>query len=108
MLPSATVLSQHSSVSFFNDVLTPEIQKLLNSTPALTLFLPINKAWDALDEYELNYLKSKYATDDLNHILNMHAVVQEGVKWSDSFDPAVNCKLMCLLFRSSTNQFISQ
>ncbi|KAI3622790.1 carnitine acyl carnitine carrier [Moniliophthora roreri] len=86
----ATVVSQHSDVSYFNNVLTSEITKLLNSTPGLTVFLPINKAWEALDEYERLYLESRYATDDLNRILNMHAVAEDGVKWSDTFDPAVN------------------
>ncbi|KAF9076124.1 carnitine/acyl carnitine carrier [Rhodocollybia butyracea] len=88
----ASVLSQHDSVSYFHKVLTPEIEKLLNSTPELTLFLPINEAWDALDQYERIYLESKYATDDLNRILNMHAVARKGVKWSDSFEPALKLK----------------
>ncbi|KAK7059133.1 carnitine transporter [Paramarasmius palmivorus] len=86
----ATVVSQHSDVSYFKNVLTPEITNLLNSTPGLTVFLPINKAWESLDEYERLYLESRYATDDLNRILNMHAVAEDGVKWSESFDPAVN------------------
>ncbi|KAJ4485958.1 carnitine acyl carnitine carrier [Lentinula aciculospora] len=71
-------------------VLTPEIKTLLNSTSELTLFLPIDEAWEALDQYERVYLESKYATDDLLRILNMHAVVRTGVKWSDSFKPAIN------------------
>ncbi|KAJ3750594.1 carnitine/acyl carnitine carrier [Lentinula detonsa] len=86
----ATVLSQQSSLTFFRKVLTPEIKKLLNSTSELTLFLPIDEAWDALDHYERIYLESEYATDDLLRILNMHAVVHTGVKWSDSFEPAIN------------------
>ncbi|THV05993.1 hypothetical protein K435DRAFT_826091 [Dendrothele bispora CBS 962.96] len=87
-----TVLSQTNSVSYFHGILTPEIRNLLNSTEALTVFLPVNEAWEALDKYERIYLESPYATDDLNRILNMHAVVEGGVKWSDSFDPAINCK----------------
>ncbi|KAJ3916630.1 carnitine acyl carnitine carrier [Lentinula edodes] len=86
----ATVLSQHSSLSFFHRVLTPEIKKFLNSTSELTLFIPVDEAWEALGHYERIYLESKYATDDLFRILNMHAVVQTGVKWSDSFEPAIN------------------
>ncbi|KAJ3829816.1 FAS1 domain-containing protein [Lentinula raphanica] len=86
----ATVLSQHPSLSFFRKVLTPEIKKVLNSTSELTLFLPVDEAWDALDHYERIYLESKYATEDLLRIVNMHAVVQNGVKWADSFEPAIN------------------
>ncbi|KIK70825.1 hypothetical protein GYMLUDRAFT_149538 [Collybiopsis luxurians FD-317 M1] len=86
----ATVLSQQFSLSFFRNILTPEIEKFLESTPGLTLFLPVNEAWEALDPYERIYLESKYAADDLNRILNMHAVARESVKWSDSFEPAIN------------------
>ncbi|KAK0456643.1 hypothetical protein EV421DRAFT_1886917 [Armillaria borealis] len=87
----ATVVSKLSSVSYFHNVLTPEITRTLNSTEALTLFLPVNGAWDALHPLERLYLESEYATDDLNRILNMHAVAEEEVKWSEHFDPAVNC-----------------
>lgn len=85
-------MSKIPSVSYFHKVLTPEITKLLQDTPELTLFLPVDSAWDALDPYERLYLESEYATDDLNRILNMHAVAEKGVKYSESFEPAVNCK----------------
>lgn len=65
---------------------------MLNSTPGLTLFLPVDSAWDALGDIERKYLESKFATDDLLQILTMHAVAAEGVHWSDSFEPAVNCE----------------
>ncbi|KAF8917691.1 hypothetical protein CPB85DRAFT_1477028 [Mucidula mucida] len=68
----ATVLSGIPSLSYFHKVLTPEITQILRATPSLTLFLP------------------HFAADDLGRILNMHAVVQKGVMWSESFDPAVN------------------
>ena len=88
--------------------MTPEITVLLNNTDELTVFLPRDDAWDSLDKLERLYLESEYATDDLlrcevvrhgwnglaangaYRILNMHAVVQDGVKWSDSFEPATN------------------
>ena len=70
--------------------MTPEIVSLLNDTHALTVFLPIDEAWDSLEEIERKYLESKFATDDILKILNMHAVVTDGVHWSDSFEPAVN------------------
>lgn len=78
-------MSQHSAVSYFHKILTPEITKLLNTTSELTLFLPINDAWDHLDPYERLYLESEYATDDLYRIINMHAVVEKGVRYADSF-----------------------
>ncbi|KAL0580830.1 carnitine transporter [Marasmius crinis-equi] len=87
---AATVVSHQPDVSYFHNVLTSEITHLLNSTPQLTVFLPVNKAWEALDEYERLYLESRYATDDLNMILNMHAVTEKRVIWSEAFEPAIN------------------
>jgi solute carrier family 25 carnitine/acylcarnitine transporter 20/29 len=71
------------------------MQKTLNSTSELTLFLPVDEAWSALDQYERLYLESEFATDDLIRIVNMHAVVSKSVEWSDSFEPALNreCKM---------------
>ncbi|KAG5653345.1 hypothetical protein H0H81_000967 [Sphagnurus paluster] len=86
----AHAVSQQSSVSYFHKILTPEIRKLLNTTSELTLFLPIDGAWDALNPYERIYLESEYATDDLNRILNMHAVVDKGVHYSDTFENQKN------------------
>ncbi|KAL0951405.1 hypothetical protein HGRIS_008100 [Hohenbuehelia grisea] len=85
----AHVVTQHASLSYLNRVLTPEITNLLKTTTELTLFLPIDKAWEALHPLERLYLESGFATDDLNSILNMHAVVQKKVFWSDSFEPAL-------------------
>ncbi|GLB36003.1 putative mitochondrial carrier (TC 2.A.29) family protein [Lyophyllum shimeji] len=86
----AYVVSQQPSVSYFHKILTTEITQLLNSTSELTLFLPVDDAWDGLDPYERLYLESEYAADDLNRILNMHAVVEKGVRYSDSFGKATN------------------
>ncbi|KII93784.1 hypothetical protein PLICRDRAFT_101968 [Plicaturopsis crispa FD-325 SS-3] len=86
----ATIVSQHADISYFDRILTTETTKLLNSTPQLTLFLPVNNAWAKLDKLERLYLESEWATDDLNRIVKMHAVADKGVKWSNSFDPAVN------------------
>lgn len=84
--------ASQSSLSYFNKIVTPDIVSFLNSTPELTLFLPVDSAWDALADIERKYLESKFATDDILQILNMHAVVTEGVHWSDSFELASNCK----------------
>ncbi|EGO05187.1 hypothetical protein SERLA73DRAFT_44724 [Serpula lacrymans var. lacrymans S7.3] len=89
-LPLDLVVLQQPSLSYFRKVVTPSIQKLLNTTPELTLFMPVDSAWQMLDPLERLYLESEFATDDLNRIVNMHAVVERRVKWSDSFKPAVN------------------
>jgi solute carrier family 25 (mitochondrial carnitine/acylcarnitine transporter), member 20/29 len=94
----ARVVSQHSDISYFHSILTTDIITLLNSSTELTVFLPINSAWDALDPYERLYLESEYATGDLNRILNMHAVIEKKVQYSDSFGTAKNCEL----YRSAT------
>ncbi|KAH8120058.1 FAS1 domain-containing protein [Phellopilus nigrolimitatus] len=86
----AIVASQHSSLSYFNRIVTADIISMLNSTSELTLFLPVDSAWDALPDIERKYLESNFATDDILQILNMHAVVTEGVHWSDSFEPMLN------------------
>ncbi|KAG5715645.1 hypothetical protein E4T56_gene485 [Termitomyces sp. T112] len=86
----AEVVSQQSSVSFLNKLSTTAMTKLLNSTSELTLFLPVDTAWDALDHYERLYLESEYSTNDLNRILNLHAVVEEGVRYSDTFGKTTN------------------
>ena len=103
----ASVVSQHSLISYFHKILTPDTITLLNTSTELTIFLPVDSAWDVLDPYERLYLESEYAAGDLNRILNMHAVVEKKVKYSDSFATAKNCKpfgswpvsyLLCLLF----------
>lgn len=72
--------------------MTPEIMDRLNSSSQLTLFFPVDEAWKKLDPIERLYLESKFATDDLHRILDMHAVIKNGVIWSDSFDAGLNCK----------------
>lgn len=69
--------------------MTPEVRALLNSTSELTLFLPVDSAWNALSELELKYLESKFAADDMLRIMNMHAVAAQGVHWADSFEPSL-------------------
>ncbi|THH06399.1 hypothetical protein EW145_g4115 [Phellinidium pouzarii] len=86
----AIVATQHPSLSYFNSIMTSDIASLLNSTSELTLFLPVDSAWDVLPDIERKYLESKFATDDILQILNMHAVITEGVHWSESFEPALN------------------
>lgn len=90
MYSSATTVSQHTSLTYFHKILSHDIIERLNTTSNLTLFLPVNEAWDALDPYERLYLESEFAADDLVRILDMHAVVRDSVAWSDSFTPTLN------------------
>ena len=95
----AAVVSQLPSLSYFNKVSTAAIIKRLNTTAGLTLFLPTDAAWNALDPVEKLYLESEYATSDLTRILDMHAVIEKGVKWSDTFGAGTTCGFMfhCIL-----------
>jgi solute carrier family 25 carnitine/acylcarnitine transporter 20/29 len=86
----AQVIADQNSVSYFSKILNPEITQLLNQSSGLTLFIPVDNAWKVLDPLERLYLESDFATDDLTKILNLHAIARHGVKWSDSFEPAVN------------------
>jgi solute carrier family 25 (mitochondrial carnitine/acylcarnitine transporter), member 20/29 len=90
----------HPSLSYLRDVLTPELVEFLNSTTEMTLFLPVNEAWEALPHYERLYLESKYATDDLTRIVNMHAVEpkRKQVHYSDEFKTSPNCEFIWHLF----------
>ncbi|GJE87640.1 Fasciclin domain-containing protein [Phanerochaete sordida] len=88
----ATVVLHHPSLSYLRNILTPELVELLNSTSEMTLFLPVDKAWEALPPYERLYLESKFATDDLTRIVNMHATEKTAkqVYYSESFSSSPN------------------
>lgn len=103
----ARIVSQNPLVSYFNNILTPDIINLLNTSAELTIFLPVNSAWDALDTYERLYLESGYAVDDLNRILNMHAVMEKEVRYSDSFDSVKHCKFPGITFCLYTDSMTS-
>jgi len=72
--------------------MNPEVKHRLNSSSQLTVFLPVDTAWSKLDPVERLYLESKFATDDLHRILDMHTVTEHGVFWSDSFESDLNRK----------------
>ncbi|KAI0307693.1 hypothetical protein B0F90DRAFT_1621732 [Multifurca ochricompacta] len=86
----ANLVSTHPSTSYFHRILTPAVISRLNETAELTLFVPVDTAWNALHPIEKLYLESEFAANDLTRIFEMHAVVKHGVKWSESFDPAIN------------------
>ena len=90
-LATAHVVSQQPNLSYFRNISTPAITKALNSSSELTLFLPVDSAWNTLDPYERLYLESEFSADDVLRILNMHAVVQKGVRWSESLEPSTSC-----------------
>ncbi|EMD42143.1 hypothetical protein CERSUDRAFT_147722 [Gelatoporia subvermispora B] len=86
----ATVILRHPSLKYLANILTPEIIQLLNKTAPLTVFIPVDSAWESLPYYERLYLESEFATDDLVWIMNMHAVAQKHVRWSDTISVAEN------------------
>lgn len=94
------VVSTHPSTSYFRKILTPAVMNRLNETAGLTIFVPVDDAWNALHPIEKLYLESEFAAEDLIRIFEMHAVVQQGVKWSESFQPAINCQSLPLTVRS--------
>ena len=63
----------------------------LNSSTELTLFLPVDAAFEGLNPVERLYLESEFAAADLTRILNAHAVAHKSVKWSDTFEPSAKC-----------------
>jgi solute carrier family 25 carnitine/acylcarnitine transporter 20/29 len=91
-------VSRQNSISYFYKVMTLDIMTRLNSTSGLTLFVPVDEAWNVLDRVERLYLESEFATDDLHRILDMHAVLQDQVNWSESFTPALNREILCCLY----------
>ena len=92
---SATTIPEYSSLSYFNRIKNTEVDRELDNLSGLTVFLPVDKAWDSLNHIERLYLESEFATADLLEILHGHAVGESDVFWSESFDPGVNRKF-CL------------
>ncbi|PFH54807.1 hypothetical protein AMATHDRAFT_72571 [Amanita thiersii Skay4041] len=82
----AQVVLKQTSLSYLRKIMSPVISNMLNSSSELTLFLPVDPAWDNLDPYERLYLESEFAASDLTRILNMHAVVEKSVRWSDTLN----------------------
>jgi solute carrier family 25 carnitine/acylcarnitine transporter 20/29 len=89
---SVTIIPRHASLSYFDRIKNAEIDKELEDRSELTVFLPIDSAWDSLHPIERLYLESEFSTDDLLKILHGHAVGQSNVVWSESFNPGVNRK----------------
>jgi len=91
IVPLAQVVVKEASLSYFQKILTPDLEGILNKTSQVTLFMPVDAAWKSLDPLERLYLESKFADDDRQRILDMHTVLEEHVKWSDSFESSPKC-----------------
>ena len=50
--------------------------------------MPRDEAWDELHPVEKLYLESNFSDADVREILDMHAVVERRVRWSDTFTDA--------------------
>lgn len=81
----ANIVGNETSLSYLRTILTPDLEDFLNDTSCLSLFMPVDAAWESIDPLERLYLESAFAEDDRRRILDMHSVVEEGVKWSESF-----------------------
>lgn len=81
----ANIVGNETSLSYLRTTLTPDLEDFLNDTSCLSLFMPVDAAWESIDPLERLYLESAFAEDDRRRILDMHSVVEEGVKWSESF-----------------------
>lgn len=90
---SATIIPKYSSLSYFSRIKNAELDRELDDLAELTVFLPIDSAWDSLHPIERLYLESEFAADDLLEILHGHAVGESDVFWSESFDPGLDRKL---------------
>lgn len=107
----ATVITHHPSLKYLTKVLNEDITAFLNGTSELTLFLPVDSAWEELPYYERLYLESEFATDDLTRIVNMHAVTQKKhVTYSEEFKDGLKRRLSLsvrhLLFQLSNLESI--
>ncbi|CAE6528829.1 unnamed protein product [Rhizoctonia solani] len=71
------VIRNHPNLKTLARYLTPAIERTLADTPHLTLFVPDDKAWDALKPMEKLWLDSGYAEQDLMDIFARHATTGE-------------------------------
>ncbi|KAI6162073.1 hypothetical protein EDD17DRAFT_1776903 [Pisolithus thermaeus] len=81
----AHVVGNETSLSFLRKILTPDLEDFLNETSCLSLFIPVDAAWESIDPLERLYLESEFSDDDRRRILGMHSVVEDNVRWVESF-----------------------
>ena len=92
----ASTIPKNPSLSYFSRIKNTQVDRELDDLSGLTVFLPIDSAWDSLHPIERLYLESEFSADDLIEILHGHAVAERDVFWSESFDPGVNRKFSLL------------
>ncbi|CAE6520081.1 unnamed protein product [Rhizoctonia solani] len=71
------VIRDHPKLKTLSRYITSTIERTLAKTPHLTLFVPDDKAWDALKPMEKLWLDSGYAERDLMDIFARHATTGE-------------------------------
>jgi solute carrier family 25 carnitine/acylcarnitine transporter 20/29 len=87
----ATTIANHPILSTFNSFLTKELKNTLSTAPHLTLFFPLDSAWDALDPIERLYLDSGFAEKDIERLVAFHSVNDAGIDghgsvgWTESW-----------------------
>lgn len=89
---SATLVAQHERLSYFRKIMPPDLLKAINASSAMTLFLPVDEAWQQLNHIERLYLESEFSANDVHRILDMHALLEDRVLWSDTLSPGSNCE----------------
>ncbi len=91
-------VANRPSMSVMSRLLPSALKDSLSNTPHLTLFFPVDEAWDALDPIERRYLESGFAENDMAKIVGLHAsgTGSDGhglVGWSETWntDSMTNC-----------------
>jgi hypothetical protein len=108
MNPTVHIISNHPQLAYLHDLLREDVASTLKNGEAFTLFLPIDKSWEALHPYERQYLESEFSKDDLFNIVGMHALAAKHVKWSDKFGNGANCMLALLSVAAGLIQMLLQ
>ncbi|PPQ62991.1 hypothetical protein CVT24_006097 [Panaeolus cyanescens] len=86
----ATLVSQHERLAYFRKIMPPALLESINSSSAMTLFLPVDEAWQQLHPIERLYLESEFSANDVHRILDMHALLDNRVLWTDALSPGSN------------------
>ena len=102
----ASILKSLPSLSYFTSIIQPSVLEHLSKDSNLTVFLPVNSAWDELEPLEKRYLETPFATNDVNRIVDMHTVISEGVYWSDTFEKGQNCRFLFHIHFSSPESYV--
>ncbi|KAG8898419.1 hypothetical protein FRB99_007448, partial [Tulasnella sp. 403] len=87
-------VARHPNLSVISRLLPDALRDSLSKTPHLTLFFPLDGAWESLDPIERRYLESGFAEKDMAKIVGLHAsgTGTDGhgqVGWSETWQPDV-------------------